>query len=119
MKTTKKASKLQLSADKNTIDADGQDLSFITVKISDKKGLTVPRTHNSVSYSIDGPGEIIAIGNGDPTNHESFQAKKRKVFNGLALVVIRSKKDETGKITLKAESDGLKYAKIEINTEIR
>lgn len=119
VKTTKKASKLQLSADRSSIVADGQDLSFVTVKISDKKGLTVPRTHNSVTYSIDGPGEIIAIGNGDPTNHESFQAKKRKVFNGLALVFIRSKKGETGKITLKAESEGLKSAEIEINTIIK
>jgi beta-galactosidase len=117
VQTTKKASKIELIADRSSINADGQDLSFITVKISDNNGLTVPRTHNSVTYSIEGPGEIIAIGNGDPTNHESFQAKQRKVFNGLALVVVRSEKGETGKIVLKAESEGLKSSSIEINTK--
>ncbi|TGV01867.1 beta-galactosidase GalB [Flavivirga rizhaonensis] len=112
VKTTKKASRIKLSPDRSVISANGQDLSFVTVSITDKKGETVPRTHNSIKYNIEGPGEIIAIGNGDPTNHESFQAKERKVFNGLALVVIRSKKGETGKIVLTAESEGLKSSKL-------
>lgn len=108
MKTTGNAAKLAIEVDRKEIDADGQDLSFVTVKVTDKAGLVVPRTHNSVKYTLTGPGEIIAIGNGDPTNHESFQAKERKVFNGLALVVIRSKKGKTGKIQLTATSEGLK-----------
>lgn len=115
IKTTKKASKIKLKADRNTIVADGEDLSFITVSITDKKGLTVPRTHNSVKYTIEGPGEIVSVGNGDPTNHESFQATQRKVFNGLALVVVRSVKGRSGKIVLRAESEGLKFSTAEIN----
>ncbi|MBK1875888.1 glycoside hydrolase family 2 TIM barrel-domain containing protein [Pelagicoccus mobilis] len=112
MKTTGEASKLSLSVDRDVINPDGQDLAFVTVQVSDKKGQMVPRSHNSVEYTIDGPGEIIAVGNGDPTNHESFQATKRKVFNGLALVVIRSKAGERGKIRLTAKSQGLKSEKI-------
>ncbi|MBJ7881563.1 beta-galactosidase GalB [Gelidibacter salicanalis] len=116
VKTTKKANKLEMEADRNIVIADGQDLSFVTVKISDNNGLTVPRTHNNVSYSIEGPGVIIGIGNGDPTNHESFQANQRKVFNGLALVIIRTKNGEPGEIVLKAESEGLKASRISIKS---
>ncbi|WP_071797495.1 beta-galactosidase GalB [Labilibacter marinus] len=117
VKTTKAAYKVQLSADRDEISADGQDLSFVTVKIADKKGLMVPRTHNSVTYSITGPAEIIAVGNGDATNLESFQATTRKVFNGMALVVIRSLEGETGEVKLIAESEGLKKAELIISTK--
>jgi len=92
-------------------------LSFITVKVTDNKGLLVPRTHNTIKYKLSGPGEIIAVGNGDATSHESFQALERKVFNGMALVVIRSKKDAAGEIILTAESERLKTVKINVKSE--
>lgn len=117
VRTTKKASKLNMDIDRSEIKADGADLSFVTVKVCDKNNLVVPRTHNSVKYSLTGPGEIIAIGNGDPTSHESFQAKERKVFNGLALVVIRSVKGKSGEIKLTATADGLKIAEARIIAE--
>ncbi|MDG1803567.1 beta-galactosidase GalB [Flavicella sp.] len=117
VKTTGKSNKVLLEADRNEIDSDGQDLSFVTVKIADRKGTMVPRTHNSVSYQISGPGEIIAVGNGDPTNHESFQVTTRKVFNGMALVVVRSKKGEKGIIKLTATSKGLKSKNIKITVK--
>ncbi|MCF7849409.1 MAG: DUF4982 domain-containing protein [Kiritimatiellales bacterium] len=107
MKTTGTAVAVKLAADRSAIAADGADLVFVTVQVSDKDGLPVPRTHNTVKYAITGPGEIIAVGNGDPTNHESFQALERKVFNGLALVVVRSKKGESGTIRLTAASEDL------------
>ena len=91
-KTTGVAAKLELVADRSEIAADGSDLSFITVRVLDREGLVVPRSHNRVHFKIEGPGEIIAVGNGDPTSHEPFQALERKVFNGMALVVIRSEK---------------------------
>ncbi|WP_152285634.1 beta-galactosidase GalB [Flavicella marina] len=117
VKTTSKASKLKLQVDRKTIDADGQDLAFVTVSVIDRKGNVVPRTHNSVSYTIEGPGEIIGVGNGDATSHESFQATDRKVYNGLALVIIRTKKGEAGKIKLKATSKGLRSAKTTITSK--
>ncbi len=117
MQTTGEATSLELSVDRSTIVADGRDLAFITVKVVDKKGQLVPRTHDSVQYSISGPGEIAATGNGDPTNHESFQSTTRKVFNGMALVVVRGESGKAGKITLTAKADGLKAAALQIATE--
>ncbi|QHI70339.1 glycoside hydrolase family 2 TIM barrel-domain containing protein [Tichowtungia aerotolerans] len=117
VKTTGTAAKLELTADRAQISADGTDLSFVTLQVSDGEGLLVPRTHNRFKLSIDGPGEIIAVGNGDPTNLESFQSLDRNVFNGLALVVVRSKKSEPGTIRLTAQCDGLQDATIQIQAK--
>lgn len=113
-RTTGAASVLQLAADRPSIRADGDDLAFVTVRITDKDGLTVPRTHNNMEFSIDGPGEIVATDNGDPTSFESFQSNKRKTFNGLALVIVKFKKGAHEPCTLKATSPGLKPAAVRI-----
>ncbi|HEV8248238.1 MAG TPA: hypothetical protein VGP93_20825, partial [Polyangiaceae bacterium] len=98
--------------DRKKLRADGRDLSFITVAVADKRGLTVPRTHPSIRFSVEGPGEIVGVDNGDPTSHEAFQASERKAFNGLALVIVRTLPGKTGNITLRAESEGLQPGKV-------
>ena len=116
-KTTGAASKLTLKADRNVIKADGLDLSFVTVTIADKDGLQVPRSNNLVKFEISGPGEIVGVDNGDATSFESFLAKEHQAFNGLALVIIRSKPGESGTIKLKAISSGLTESSIQINSK--
>jgi beta-galactosidase len=107
VKTTGEASQLKLSADHSTIIADGKDLSFITVRIADKNGLTVPRAKNALTFSIEGPGEIVATDNGDASNLVSFSSLTREAFNGLCLVIVRGKAGYKGEIRLKVESEGL------------
>jgi beta-galactosidase len=109
--TTGPASRLTLAADRTIIKANGSDLSFITVRIDDKKGLLVPRSKNRVTFDITGPGEIIATDNGDATSLEPFNSKERAAYNGLALVIVRTKKVQ-GSITLRAKSKGLVGAEI-------
>jgi beta-galactosidase len=117
VRTTGPAAAVMLRADRDTIKADGQDLSFITVTVTDKAGLTVPRSHNLVRFEISGPAEIIAVDNGDATSHEPFQAKERKAYNGMALVIVRSRKGVPGAITLKAQSEGLAAAAIRLRSK--
>lgn len=114
--TTGKPLKLEASADHETIMADGKDLSFITVQVTDKDGLMVPRSNNRIKFSIEGPGEIVATDNGDPSNMESFTSKEREAFNGLALVVIRSKKGKSGTITVTVKSPDLEETKVKIQS---
>jgi len=114
MKTTGPATKLTLSADRKKIRADGQDLSFITVTVADKKGLLVPRSKNHIQFQIEGPGEIVATDNGDATSFESFQAPEHNAYNGLALVIVRTKPGQPGTIKLTATADGLASASIKI-----
>ena len=61
-----------------------------------------------------GPGEIVATDNGDATSFESFQSPEHNAYNGLALVIVRSKAGERGAIKLTAKSDGLVAATIKI-----
>ena len=117
VKTTGPAAKLTLQADRNQINADGKDLSFITVTVADKSGLLTPRSKNHIKFSVEGPGEIVATDNGDATSFESFQAPEHNAFNGLALVIVRAKAGQPGIIKLKAEAAGLAEATIKIKAK--
>ena len=107
MKSTGPANRLLAKADRATIKADGQDLSFVTITVADRNGLMVPRAKNRLRFSIAGPGEIVAVDNGDATNLESFQSPERNAYNGLCLVIVRAKAGQAGQIKLKVQADGL------------
>ncbi len=115
MSTTGSANQLSASADRSTIAGDGSDLAFITVRIEDKNKLLVPRTSNLVRFSIEGPGKIVAVDNGDATSHDPFQASNRKAYNGMCLVIVKAEKGGTGAFTVRAESKGLKGSAVTIN----
>jgi beta-galactosidase len=110
VKTTDPPSMLRLKPDRATITADGHDLSFITLRVIDRNGRTVSRSKNLIHFEIQGPGEIVATDNGDPTDFTVFASKDRKAFNGLALVIVKAKRGQAGKITITAKSDGIKEA---------
>lgn len=116
VRTTGLAAKIVLRPDRSKLSADGKDLSFVTVSIADKNGLTVPVAQNHVKFCVTGPGEIVATGNGDATNHEAFQSNERDAFNGLCLVIIRTLPGKSGQITLTAESRGLKGAEVTLQS---
>jgi beta-galactosidase len=108
--------KMILTADRNKIKADGNDLSFVSVKIVDANGVMVPRGDNLVQFSIKGAGFIRATDNGNPISHESFQSTARKAFNGLALAVVQSKGSK-GNIVLTATSEGMPPASVVIESK--
>jgi beta-galactosidase len=115
-KTASEPAKLKLEPDRKQIRANGRDLSFVTVTVTDKAGVTAPRADNRLYFDIEGPGEIVATDNGDPTSFESFQSHDRKAFNGLCLVIVRGKAGQLGKIKLMAKADGLKIKTVAIKT---
>jgi beta-galactosidase len=107
--------KVELMADRKDILANGEDLSFVTVKVVDENGIACPMADNLISFDIKGEGEIIAVGNGNPISHESYQAQGRKLFNGLCLVIVRST-NKTGSILLSAKSEGIEGNEIKLTT---
>lgn len=117
IQTTEEASKLVATADRNVIDADGKDLSFITVQVTDKNGHVVPVADNVIEFEVEGPGGIIATDNGDPTNMTAFISKKRKAFNGLALGIVRSKKGVEGTVKVTITSKGLEPTVVELRVK--
>ena len=113
VRTAGDAAMLAAKADRSTIDADGQDLSFVTVTVEDAKGVMAPRADIPIHFDISGPGEIAATDNGDPTSYESFQSLDHKAFKGLCLVIVRSTKG-AGPIVLQASAPGLRSASVTI-----
>ena len=109
-------SKIELEADRTKIHSDGDDLTFITVKILDEDGIICPNATNLVKFSIEGEGSLECVGNGDPTCIESYQASERSAFHGLCLLVVRSTVNK-GIIHVTALSDGISEAMLDINTE--
>jgi beta-galactosidase len=116
MQTTGAPARLAIHADRQTISADGEDLSFITVKVTDKNGLMVPVASNKISFSIEGPGKIAATDNGDPASLISFASTERDAYSGLLLAIVRSEKGKPGTMKVTAQSDGLKMATVEIKS---
>ena len=107
------AVRLLLSADRTTISADGIDLTFVTLTVADRNGRLVPRAMNTIAFEVAGPGEIVATDNGDPTDMTPFPATTRHAFNGLALAIVRGRR-EVGTVTVIARSDGLQEARLVI-----
>jgi beta-galactosidase len=105
--------KISLTADRATINADGQDLSYVTVEILDNKGLRNPTALNLINFKIEGPGKIISVGSSDPMGNQSFTLPERKAYQGRCLVIIRAE-NRSGEIKLKAESDGIQPSEIKI-----
>jgi beta-galactosidase len=114
--TAGKASKLLLTADRTAIQADGQDLSFVTVEAVDSTGRLQPLADQEVRFSIDGPAVIAAVGNGDGQDNASYQGDRRKLYQGRALVVIRTSK-QNGPITLTAKTTGLQDGVVKLHAQ--
>jgi beta-galactosidase len=117
VKTTGDAAKLLALADRQVVKADGKDLIFITIQVSDKDGLMVPRADNDIAFSIEGAGEIVATDNGDATNMVALTSNLRQAFNGLCLVIVRAKAGQKGAIQLTAKSLGLESVVVNIESK--
>jgi beta-galactosidase len=111
--TTGPAAKLVMTADRQEIFADGEDVAMFAVEVQDAQGRIVPITDNGVTFNVSGAGKLIGTGNGDPTNQEPDKGTVRKAFGGLCMGIIQSTKD-TGSITVEATSPGLTASRVTI-----
>jgi len=114
VKTTGAPSKLKLSAEEKSIRANGEDLAFIKVEITDRDGNMVPTANNILSCRLQGDGEIVATDNGDATFLITFSEPERPAFNGLYLAIVKAKRHARGTLKLIVKSDGLEAGTIEI-----
>ena len=104
--TAGNAAALRVTADRTVVQADGQDLSFLVVEAVDAEGRWQPNADQEIEFSLSGPGVIAAVGNGDGQDNASYQGDRRKLFQGRALVVVRTTR-QAGPITVKARTAGL------------
>jgi beta-galactosidase len=91
--------------------ADGQDCAQLNVRVVDSKGIDVPTANDLITFTVQGPGHIIGVGNGDPSCHEPDKAAKRSAFMGLAAGFLQTSKT-AGEIRVKVAAKGLESAEI-------
>ena len=113
-KTTGPAVALILGGDRTTIGV-GEDLSFLTATVVDANGLPVPTADHELTFRIKGAGQIVATGNGDPTDHTVFAATARRAFNSLCLAIVEA--DEAGEIVVEVGAAGLTPATVTLTAE--
>ena len=125
VETTRPASKIVLKADRQTIKADGRDVSVITVEVQDNKGRIVPDACPMLTFRLEGEGRIIGVGNGDPAYLGEDHPKEKDchefgipAFNGLAQMIIQSSQIPSA-LTLSCIADGLKRGYLSLTTANR
>jgi beta-galactosidase len=114
--TTGAAAKLVMSADRQEVSADGEDVAMFAVEVQDAQGRVLPITDNEVTFRVSGQGQLIGVGSGDPTDHESDKSTSRKAFAGLCMALVQSTKT-TGSITVEATSPGLAPASVTVTAK--
>lgn len=111
--TADTVAQIKLTADRNSITADNQDLSYITVELTDAKGNRNPLAENLVKLELEGEATIVGVANANPRSIESCQAPQRKAWHGKCMVIVKAGK-QPGNIKLKAMVDGVTTATINI-----
>lgn len=114
VETTGKAVAVQLVPDREALLGDGFDAMPITVQAIDAEGRVVPTDNSHITFEITGAGRSIGHGNGNPNSHEDEKGKSRKLFNGLAQLIVQSHYDSEGTISVLATSPNLTSAHVKI-----
>jgi beta-galactosidase len=107
---------LVLSCNRKTLQADGDDLAYITVQVADEEGNIVPTDNREVTFETRGAGKFRATANGDPTSIRLFHLPVMDLFSGAATVIVQSAQT-TGTLTLTVKADGVEPATISIPVE--
>lgn len=116
IKTAGAAAALKATADRQTINADGTDLCYITVDVTDANGNFNPTANNLINFSLKGDGKIVGVCSGDPVSHESYKANKHTAWMGKCLVIVQAGK-KPGTLQLTANAAGLKDTTVNITTK--
>lgn len=113
MRTAGKADHIVLTANRTSLNPDGEDLVYITVQVADKNDNIVPTDEREVRFTVKGDGTFRATANGDPTSLRAFEKPVMDLFSGAATAIVQAG-DKPGKITFEAKAKGVKGAKLEI-----
>jgi beta-galactosidase len=115
LQTAGKSAQIKLTADREKISSNGQDLSYITIEIVDEKGIPQPNAENLLSFKIIGEAVIAGVGNANLQDSEAYIGNQHQAWKGRATVILKSTK-KAGKVELQVSSPGLKAASLIINT---
>jgi beta-galactosidase len=106
--------RIEVIPDRSRINADGNDLSFLTVNVLDENGVLVPYAENSITCVIEGEGKVVGVDNGNQVSHESFKTNYRKAFNGKCLFIVQAGTNP-GILKLKFTSDHMHPVEVNLD----
>ena len=115
LQTSGEAAKIKLTADRPQVTANGQDLVYVTIEVTDKDGRLQPNAANRLHFKIEGDGVIAGIDNGDLKDTDPYIGNSRKAWHGRAQVIIKSTR-KLGDIRLSVSSPGLSEATVNIKS---
>lgn len=104
---------LALSSDRSQIHADRRDVAHFSVAVVDAQGRIVPDANAEIEFTLQGPGVLIGVDNGDLVSHEPYKSNRRKAFHGKALAMVQST-SKAGTLTLTATSQDLNSASAKV-----
>lgn len=117
VRTAGSAERLRLTPDREVLRADGEDLSFVLVEALDGEGNVCPLAMNEVRFTISGPATIAGVGNGDHHFAAEFDSDRVALFNGKAMLIVRSEEGRTGLISVQADGEGLRSDSARVRSE--
>lgn len=116
IQTAGEPSQIVLESDKQVLQADGEDMAFVTVSVVDKNGIPCPTATNQLTFEVSGAADFRAACNGDATSLELFHKPTMKLFSGKLVVDLLSN-GKKGKIELKVSGERLAAGIIELKAE--
>jgi beta-galactosidase len=119
VETTGAPARLELAPDRSAINADGEDVSVVTVSVTDEKGRIVPVANNLIRFDLQGPGKIVGVGNGDPSCHEPDVYVTGRPSRVLPIVDWRFKRvaDHYQRSEVEEDFDDAQWAEANVRTE--
>lgn len=117
VETTGPAAQIRLTADRHTVSADAEELVFITVEALDAQDRPHPLANDYLRFELEGPASIAAVGNGNPLSFEPFLSDRIQLFYGKALLILRPKTGQPGRVSIRATSPELAEASLIVETQ--
>ena len=114
LRTPGKPAQLKISADREILKADGEDLSFLRIDLLDANGTFVPDGREKLHVSVSGAGKLRGICSGDPASHEKESASEMYTFSGSLLAIIQSS-DTPGEISVEVTGEKMAPATLKLS----
>lgn len=113
LETTGNPTRIQLTADRTEITADGESLVYVMAEITDRKGRLVPNADALIKFDVQGAGTLLATCSADLKDESAYTDSRRKAWKGRAMAVIKAGKIK-GKLQVTANGQGLKKASVTV-----
>ncbi len=115
LRTAGKPDRITLSTETQTLSPGFDHVAEVRAEVTDANGVEIPRANDLISFKVSGPGEMVAVDNGDNSSHEPFQATKRHAYEGESVAYVRAT-GSNGKIKVSASANGLQTGAVAIRT---